>query len=212
MKTQTPTRQSSRLSARDDFDTLRSEQEQSERKFEVKDKSSLGQLVALYEKHISNDTAYNWDHVSEEIRKIATREQGISAKDIQSLSRILRGYEREKVLGESSGGFLTDCFGICRDNEITIDIRDWTVVPESLSVRARKTVTINGNVGHIAGDKLYQGKLIINGNAKELIGWGMQSGEIHLNGEYGSLIGQKMILGGSIFYKGKPIVLDGRVL
>jgi len=90
-------------------------------------------------------------------------------------------------------------------------------------------IHVDGNAGNLVGEGMKNGKIHVKGNAGDLVGLGMQSGEIHVNGNAGNLVGWGMqsgeihvegdikelsnyIRGGNVYYKGKLIVENGRLI
>src|SRR3989344_4269914 len=132
-----------RLHARDLFQGLNPEQEQpSNRIIEVRAGSVLEQLVKQFEEYLAKGTL--WD-AQQNIIQIGRSQSGIRASDIEQLSIILNGYDDEIMFEFSTGWFLTKCFNVCKDRDITVYTRGWKSPPHGLSIAREKNVIIYGD-------------------------------------------------------------------
>jgi len=197
------------LEARDLFDNLGKEEEQpSNRIIEVRAGSVLEQLVKQFEEYLAKGTL--WD-AQQNIIQIGRSQSGIRASDIEQLSIILNGYDDEIMFEFSTGWFLTKCFNVCKDRDITVYTRGWKSPPHHLSLQTDKRVTVYGNVGDCLGLCMTRGRITVNGNARRFVGQGMEGGTLSINGDYDGIT-EVINTKRNIYHKGKPIVLDGKVV
>ena len=198
-----------RLHARDLFQGLNPEQEQpSNRIIEVRAGSVLEQLVKQFEEYLAKGTL--WD-AQQNIIQIGRSQSGIRASDIEQLSIILGRYDDQIMFEFDAGEFLTKCFNVCKDDNISVYTMGWKSPAHAFSLNNRKNVIIYGDVGNSLGRSMTHGKITVNGNAGTDLGGNMSGGEIYINGNFENL-GLAYNRGGAIYHRGRQIVRNGGLI
>ena len=197
-----------RLSARDDFDSLRSEQEQPERKIEIIPGSMLEELVWGFERlarfDIRGEELTPGGHLYPELYKISgiLIPETCTQSEIQELCFALKSYENIELFGAKAGLYLSALINCVQGEQVDLSVNG---LEKKLSYLGafldRKKLTIRGDVAEALGFEMYGGEINLEGDAAIFAGFDMNGGIITIKGNAGAFVGSDMN-DGTIYVKG----------
>jgi len=188
------------------FGKYKPEEEKEVRKIDVKEDKVLKQLKAAWRKfkHIGPPNLRRIEEIYEYPYRHALKQvKGIrySAKDVESFTLALIGFQREKNFSERAGYFLSALINNCRDTEYVVHTQHLVKKINYLGFKNTKNIVVNGNMGHSIGKCMKRGSITLNGDVGERVGWDMKDGTIIVNGNADVELGCGME-GGSISVNG----------
>ena len=188
------------------FGKYKPEEEKEVRKIDVKEDKVLKQLKAAWRKfkHIGPPNLRRIEEIYEYPYRHALKQvKGIrySARDVESFTLALIGFQREKNFSEKAGYFLSALINNCRDTDYVVHTQHLVKEINYLGFKNTKNVVVNGNIGHSIGKCMKRGSITLNCDVGERVGWDMKGGTITVNGNADVELGCGME-GGTIIVNG----------
>lgn len=136
----------------------------------------------------------------------ASKKIRYSAKDVERFSIALAEFQDEKYFDIKVGLFLSALINKGKDKDYVIHTSHLFKPPNVLGYLNRKNITVNGDVGDWAGQRMKRGTIIVNGNAGgcvggDMRGYGMKGGTILIRQNASYSVGNCM--------RGGKIILEG---
>jgi hypothetical protein len=122
---------------------------------------------------------------------------GHSAKDIETFSIVLAGFQGEKSFPVKAGSFLSTLINSCDDTEFIIHTAHLTEPVDVLGYRNTKSIIVHGDAGAHLGDGMQGGTIRVDGNADYAVGYSMEGGIITIEKDVRDGAGMEM-KGGTI--------------
>src|SRR5208283_919434 len=115
-----------------------------------------------------------------------------SAKDVESFSILLAGFQDEREFSDKAGLFLSALINNCHGDGFIIRTAHISVPIHQLGYRNTKNVTVEGDAGDDFGIGMGGGTLIVVGHAGVRVGLLMGMGTLIVRGNAGNFLGEKM--------------------
>ena len=192
-----------RLSARDDFDSLRSEQEQPQRKIEIIPDSALEKLIYGFTRLVKAPLSATRGTVGDtyEISEVLMPDNH-TASDVEKLCIALYDFQDSSNFSELAGVYLSAAVNHAEDNRIQLPVR---VLGKRLHYLGAylngKNLRILGDVESHLGYEMRDGLIEVTGNAGRDIGFNSKKGKIHIRGNAESVV--------HVQFRGAIIKVDG---
>jgi hypothetical protein len=135
------------------------------------------------------------------LAKIGSENQVYSAKDIETFSIMLAGFQEEKSFLVKAGLFLSALINRCEDDAFVIHAAHLDGEMVNIGYRNMKNILLKGGAEGNTGLLMKDGTLIIEGDADVRLGWKMSGGAITVEGNSTDRTGYEMS-GGAIVIKG----------
>ena len=155
-----------RVRGQDMFDLLggESEQEQPDKKFEVKPNTALEEIVRGFEQALEIPSFVFAHSFAAKIHDRIT----VRAEDIEKFSLICPSYGQDDIFDTILQHYLNDLIKGCKDNSFTVHTARLKTPPNNLcTYNLGKHITIHGNVGKYLGKEMISGRIHVYGNADE---------------------------------------------
>ena len=210
MKTQTPTRQSSRLKTRaaDQFNNLRPEDEQpKDRSAQVTRSPALDEMVRNFDEFLRSMErmwpAYiDSDWEERYMGNIIPTSKEPSAANITAFAIELARFQGSAYFNRAGGLYISSLINNSNDTNFTLTTNHLEKKLSHLGfLNSGKTIEVIGVLEGYCGRKMTAGLLRVRGSVTGYLGQEMSGGTIEIEGNAGNLTGENMS-GGKIIVKG----------
>ena len=184
------------MRARDLFDLLGGEQEQPQRRPEVRVNSTLEMIVEKFEKLLARPLTYNYNHqkgfevgfYDDSFRTLSQALRSrISARDVEQFSLMLGQYRsNDSRLDEQKGLFISALIAASPAQDFTVHTARFNNPIDYIGYCNTKNIVVNGDVNDV-GSGISAGTILIKGNAKSICRrLGEIRGAIEIQGDVGT--------------------------
>ena len=210
----------------DPFSRYKPESEKCIKQFKIKENEIVKQMKEVFRTVKSFDLHRPKDYIR--MLKLVKNIR-VSSQDITLFSIAISEFQLDPNCHHNMGQFLSVLINNCRKKEFTISTKHFGIPIDALSFKAKKRITIQGDVRTLAGYGMQRGSITINGNAEnnlgmfavgssitvngnagDWVGWNMKNSTITVKGNAGERIGRFM-RSGTIFLEGEYTSLSDEI-
>ncbi len=185
------------------FQKYAPETEKVVRKAEVIEDATLKALKGAYETLVCSYPHEYFEVFDETYDAALKLPEGIgyNQEDVMRFCIALSGYQARDDFSKKTGLFLSALVNTGLEDSYVILTSHLSVPIHDFGYSNIKHITIEGDIGKLAGLDMRSGSILVKGNAESHVGFHMQGGKIIVEGDSGFGTGSQMN-GGTIIVKG----------
>ncbi len=115
-----------------------------------------------------------------------------SSETIERFSIALAEFQDQKEFCARAGIFISALINNSPEGSFRVHTSHLSEPVSSLGFYNIKEITVEGDVGDLAGLRMKGGRITVNGNARYQVGWSMEKGTITVNGSAETFVGNGM--------------------